>query len=158
MITEAFWTGMQLGAGFAGCVAGAFLVLLLLFLTAKLIIRFFELANEEAGKLRDWVSEEKEEECCLFKAMKDMHGHEIEVGRSVTWKSQANGNNKVKRGSVLDIIPKGQFAYEMAPLDLAKSQKKGQDFSSIDRLLVLVVNNDGKEYLYTPRPGQVEIL
>lgn len=157
MVVDAFWTGMQLGAGFAGCIAGVFLVLLLCFLTAKLIVRFFELANEEAGNLRDWVSEEKEEECCIFSGMKDKNGNDIRPGDSVMWTSQANGNQKSKYGRVVDVIPSGQYAYETAPDETMKSRKKGQDFSSIDRILVSVSAEDGV-YYYTPRPGQVEVL
>jgi len=77
----------------------------------------------------------------------------IQVGDTVTWESQAMGRWKVKRGTVIALVPAGVHIAEIWPeaLKLPKSRRKwSDDVSKFDRAIVEVPRKKVPLY-YAPR-------
>lgn len=60
----------------------------------------------------------------------------MKIGDTVIWDSQSRGVWKVKEGTVIAFIPKGQSARKYVPEKTKVSHIKFQDCSGIDRVLV----------------------
>lgn len=63
----------------------------------------------------------------------------IEIGKEVTWTSQAQGSDKSKTGKVIAIVPAKKNADMLLPKDVKASHVKYDSRVSIyDRVLVAV--------------------
>lgn len=85
---------------------------------------------------------------------------QVKVGDTVTWESQALGYYKVKRGTVIAIVPAGVHIAEIWPeaMKLPKARKKwSDDVSRFDRAVVEVMRESGRgcDY-YAPRLSMLQ--
>lgn len=84
----------------------------------------------------------------------------IEVGKKVTWTSQAQGSDKTKTGTVIAIVPPQKDADMFLPPNLKPSHiKYDRHISIYERVLVAVpAGKNGKAtHYYCPRKSVLEM-
>lgn len=83
----------------------------------------------------------------------------IEVGKKVTWTSQAQGSDKTKTGTVIAIVPPQKDANMLLPPNVKSSHVKYGQISIYERVLVAVpAGKDGKAtHYYCPRKSILEM-